>query len=193
MSAKPTKHIKSGARILALDDSPFSKTSKRALILGALGRMGVVEGALAFYVTIDGSDATDNTINAVKRSRFYNEIRLIATQSILFAGLNIVNIVRIEKETHIPVVALTRKKPHISALVKAMSAAKVGDIEKRLEELRQIENETSMAHVEDFYVHYTRNVEKEYITKHIDEIASLIRLAHIFAGAIVKGESRGRP
>lgn len=80
--------MKAGSRILALDDSSFGKTGK-SLVIGVVGRKGVIEGILSFSVSVDGSDATKILIARVKRSRFFQQIRLIATNGITFAGLNL--------------------------------------------------------------------------------------------------------
>ncbi|VVB77026.1 Uncharacterised protein [uncultured archaeon] len=62
--------LKKGARILAIDDSSFTKGDKDALVAGVIGREGVVEGVISFHVSVDGTDSTGKIIRSVKKSKF---------------------------------------------------------------------------------------------------------------------------
>ena len=70
--------MKQGVRILALDDSSFSKKDKTARVFGLIARNEEIEGAVSFLVGVDGKDATEKIIKAVKGSRFKSQIKIIA-------------------------------------------------------------------------------------------------------------------
>ncbi len=184
--------MKSGIRILALDDSRFRKTDRNALVVGIVGMKDNIDGVISFYVSVDGSDATEKLISSVKKSRFLGQIKLIAIQGITFAGLNLVDVLELSKKLKVPVVAVTRKKPHTAQLIAAMKAAQIKDFEKRKRKLKEIYEKTSHKYANGFYFEYTARIGKEEIRKFSQEMVYLLRLAHIVAGGVATGESKGR-
>ena len=183
--------LKEGIRILAIDDSPFSKKDKEALAVGVLGRKGVIEGVISFCVKVDGSDSTKRIISKVKGSRFCNQIGLIALHGITLAGLNLVDIVELNEKLKIPVVEMTRKTPSRKRLWNAMRTAGLKDLARRKKVLDRIEDNTQPMRSSGFHVQYLKIGRKD-LKKHLDDSISLLRLAHIIASGIVKGESKGR-
>jgi endonuclease V-like protein UPF0215 family len=182
--------MKDGVRILALDDSSFSREDRDSLVVGVLGRKGVIEGVMAFRVEIDGSDSTDMIIQKVKRSRFIDQIRLIALQGISFGGLNIIDIIRLSKETGLPVVCIVRRKPHSGELKKAIKA--VGkDIAGKTALLDRINKAAGSKKIGKIYVQ-SIGLDAVDVKKLGGEAQDLLRLAHIIANGIARGESKGR-
>ncbi|MFH0972054.1 MAG: DUF99 family protein, partial [Candidatus Micrarchaeota archaeon] len=57
-------------RILAIDDSPFSKKRGKTECIGVLSNGGNVEGIINFQVGTDGEDAAEKIIKAIMGSRF---------------------------------------------------------------------------------------------------------------------------
>ncbi len=184
--------MKQGVRILALDDSSFSKKDKTARVFGLIARNEEIEGAVSFLVGVDGKDATEKIIKAVKGSRFKSQIKIIALHSILFAGLNIIDVLRIRKELGVEVIAITRKKPRKGALLGAFEAAKVAGMEWRKKVLKQIEDQTASCRTMGFYVVCTKGISKVEAKSVAQRALPLLRLAHIIASAVSSGESRGR-
>ncbi len=136
--------------------------------------------------------ATEKIIKAVKGSRFRNQIRIIALHSLLFAGLNLIDIQKISSELGVEVMAFTRKRPSKVALLRAFEAAKVADLEWRKKVLEEIELQTASCKTMGFYAICTKGISKAE-AKSIARIAlPLLRLVHIVAGAISSGESKGR-
>lgn len=83
--------MRSGSRILALDDSALSKKDGKSLVIGVVGRGNLVEGIISFSVRIDGKDSAELIINAVRASRFRPQIKLIVLNGTVLAGLNVVD------------------------------------------------------------------------------------------------------
>ncbi|MGA3021035.1 MAG: DUF99 family protein [Candidatus Micrarchaeales archaeon] len=183
--------LKEGARILAIDDSSFSKEDKQALIVGVIGRNDEIEGVLSFKIDIDGRDATEKIIRKVDASRFSDQIKLIVIHGIMLAGLNIVDIIKVHDTLGIPVLALVRKKPHSSELEKAIKAARATDMKDRISLLRKINSTIKMSRIGGFYAQYV-GIENEETSKLQEISVKYLRLAHIIANGIVRGESKGR-
>lgn len=182
--------LKRGVRILALNGAPFRKGAEGSeRVIGIIGRQGSIEGALSFKVEIDGTDSTEQLIKSVKKSRFSEQIKLIAVNGITVGGLNILDFERIAKELDVGIVGITRRKPRSSLLKKALTLDP-----KRRQKLEIIERTYKKVEMERMNSLYAQclNVETVDVKKMIDEIFSLLRTAHIISSGIELGESRGR-
>lgn len=181
--------LKAGARILALNGAPFRRNGRRELIIGLVARMGQIEGALSFEVSIDGDDATENLIRSLGRSKFADQVKVIATNGIALGGLNIMDFEKIAVELGVAVVSVTRKRPRRSLLRKALSGnpqakAKNAMIERNYKKIKIIRKN-------GFYVQLL-GIDEKSATGRMEEIISLLRTTHMIASGIGNGESRGR-
>lgn len=179
--------MKGGSRIAAFDES-FSGNDKEGIVIGIIGRRGVVEGAISFNVSVDGNDATSKLISSIKKSRFNSQVRLIALNGITFTGLNIIDIAALRDKLHLPIIAITRHRPRRSLLRLAMK--KRGSKEG----IAIFERIAPVISIRKSSAYYVQTISDDYDRSKalIDEAASLLRLAHIVASGIRHGESRGR-
>ena len=152
--------MKKGVRILAIDDSAFSKKDKYALAVGVIGRMNLVEGVLSFKIKPDGSDATSKIIAKVKRSRFRDQIKLISIHGITLAVLDRVNITELSKRLRLPVLCIVKKKPHKDDLETAIRAASK-DTAAKLSLLKNINENSETAKQRARPLHSVRRPERE--------------------------------
>ncbi|MDE1855478.1 MAG: DUF99 family protein [Candidatus Micrarchaeota archaeon] len=182
--------IKQGVRILAIDDSAFSKKDKEALVVGVVGRQDLIEGLLSFSVRVDGSDATGKIISKVRSSHFSDQIRLIALHGVTLAGLNMVDIEKVGRELGVPVVSIIRRKPHSSELEKAIRSVGKSS-SSRLALLKRLNKSMKIERSKGFYVQRA-GIKKEEFARFQDSAVHLLRLAHIIANGVATGESRGR-
>lgn len=183
--------LKEGIRLLAIDDSPFSKKDKDALAVGVLGRKGVIEGIISFRIKVDGPDSTKKIISKVKTSRFCNQIGIIVLHGITLAGLNLVDIVELNQKLKIPIIEITRKTPSRKRLWNAMQTAGLKDLIRRKKVLDRMEDNMPSVRSGGFHVQYL-GIGRKDLEKHLDDSISFLRLAHIIASGVVKGESKGR-
>jgi hypothetical protein len=182
--------MKSGIRILAIDDSSFSKKDKEALAVGVVGRGELIEGILSFKVKVDGDEATETIIKKFKVSHFSDQIKLIALHGVTLAGLNMVDIMRVNKTLKIPVVSIIRRKPHSAELVKAIKAAGSGS-KRKLALLKRLNATLKTETSTGFYVQCAGITSKEF-AKFQSSAVHFLRLAHLIANGVARGESRGR-
>jgi hypothetical protein len=181
---------KSGVRILAVDDGPFEKGDRRVLVVGVIGRERVVEGLISFRVEVDGTDATSKLVRALNSSRFGSQIRLICVHGITVGGLNILDLVTLHKKLGIPLIAITRKKPHTSLLKRAIRASGKHS-EEKLGLVDVVVKSASSRKLGIFYVQSIGAGSRE-LERFIGPSVELLRLAHIIASGVELGESRGR-
>lgn len=182
--------LKSGVRILAIDDSSFSKKDREALAVGVVGRGDLIEGVLSFKVKVDGSEATEKIINKVKKSHFSDQIKLVALHGITLAGLNMVDIIKVNKTLKIPVVSIIRRKPHSTELQTAIKASGI-NAKKKLELLKKLNAALKITRSNGFYVQHSGMEAKEF-AKFQANAVHFLRLAHLIANGIARGESKGR-
>jgi len=182
--------MKEGIRILSVDDAPFAKSGGESLVVGIVARKGIVEGVISFYVTVDGNDATDKLISKIRQSRFLREIKLVALNGITLAGLNIVDIIRVNSELSIPVLAITRKKPNQRAMEHAIERSGKG-VEEKIKLLRKINKTSLSSRLNGLYIQYIGINGKE-LSAFVNTAYQMLRLAHLVASGVVKGESKGR-
>jgi endonuclease V-like protein UPF0215 family len=183
--------MKSGVRILALATAPIQHR-RTTLLIGIVGRDGIVEGVLSSRVSVDGTDATSKIIRMLRNTRFGEQIRVIATNGIALAGLNLIDTVKLENHTGTKFLSLTRTKPHpakLAAALKHHSKIKGVGVEERmilLDRFRKMDQNRSSG----FYVQ--SSLDDVGVRNIITSAVKLLRLAHIIARGVSTGESKGR-
>jgi hypothetical protein len=182
--------MKKGARILAIDGSAYRKQDADSLIVGVVGREDEVEGVLSFRVQVDGEDSTKMIIRSASRSRFYDQIRLVAVHGVTLAGLNVVDLPSLGRELGIPVVGVVRRRPHAGELEKAVRASGIA-VERKLALLRKIRKGSEAFRMEGFYFQ-AAGITKDELRGVSGSAVRFLRLAHIIANGVARGESRGR-
>jgi endonuclease V-like protein UPF0215 family len=186
--------MKSEVRILGIDDAPFERDKdKEVLVVGTVFRgASQLDCVMSTYVELDGSDSTDKIIRMIKSTSSSEQVRYIMIDGIAFAGFNVVDINKLNKETTLPVIVVTRNKPDQEGIRKALLKLKDGE---RKWEIIQDAGE----------VHVLNNVFFQFVGCPLDEAQEVIRLstknsflpepiriAHIIASGVTRGCSYGR-
>ncbi len=180
--------IKAGARILAVACGPIR--GRTVLTVGVVGRRGAVEGVLSSRISVDGTDATRKIIGMLSGSRFSGQVRLIAVNGVALAGLNVIDVNRLERELGARVLILTRERPVTSRLVRALAAfsERSGrDVSGRIALLRGAHFVTFM--VNGVYVQSSGSVHPKST---IGLSRELLRLARMIASGVSSGGPAGR-
>ncbi|MBI4399559.1 DUF99 family protein, partial [Candidatus Micrarchaeota archaeon] len=128
--------MKTGIRVIGIDDSPFAKKDTEVLIVGVIYRKSLVEGVLSTRIERDGNDSTGKILNMIKRSRFRDQLHAIFINSIKLGGFNIVDIELLSRELSLPVICVTRRNPDKKTAEAALK--KLKDHGKKLVLLRKI-------------------------------------------------------
>lgn len=193
------RKVKPEIRILGWDDSPFEKGGEGKIpIVGSIVRGGkaYLDGVLVEEVEIDGDDATDVIIDASNRTKHKEQLRVIMLDGITFAGFNTVDIKKINEETDLPVIVVTRKNTDFGKFREAME--KLPNFEERwscVEKAGELK-EFPVKGEKIYFQHAgigedkARRVLKTSISRSL--IPEPIRISHLIASAIQKGESVAR-
>ena len=123
MEPKEFRVIKSEIRVLGVDDGKFvPHTQGAVIVVGVVFRGGCsIDGVMHTHVAIDGFDATEKLASMINISPHCKQLRLVMLNGITFAGFNVVNINRLSLATKLPVIAVTRHKPDLEAVRKALN------------------------------------------------------------------------
>jgi hypothetical protein len=122
LEVKDFRVIKNEIRVLGVDDGKFVPHTKGFVnIVGVVFRGGCsIDGVMHTSVAIDGSDATEQIASMISGSPHCKQLRLVMLNGITFAGFNVVDLKRLNLATKLPVIALTRDKPDLDAIHKAL-------------------------------------------------------------------------
>lgn len=185
--------LKKEIRMVGIDDAPFNKFKKgRVLVVGAVFRGGLMlDGIMSTKVTIDGKDSTAKIIRMISKSKFKEQLRCIFLDGIALCGFNVVDIIMLNRKTNIPVVVVIRKMPDIEKIKKTLER-----INKK-EKIELLEKGGNIYNIGKIYVQIAGiSLEKVKEFLKIACTRSLIpepvRIAHLIASGIVKGESKGK-
>lgn len=189
--------MKNQIRILGIDDSPFSFSDKYSIIIGVIMRGGsYIEGVLSRKIEVDGDDGTFKCIDMVKKSKHNKQLKSILLNGINFCGFNVINIEKIYLETDIPVITVTRDKPNFekikNALIKNFSdwKNKFEIIEKG--SLYKVDTNFNPIYIKCVGINFEEAKEIIKISTIRGVIPEPIRVAHIIASGIIRGESYGK-
>jgi endonuclease V-like protein UPF0215 family len=189
--------MKQQIRLLGVDDSPFKFQDRKATVVGALVRLpNYLEGVMTSKVTVDGSDASDVLIEMVSSSRYRDQIKAVVLDGIALAGFNVLDLERIHKTLGTPVLTVTRDKPDLDKMRLALSKH-FSDWEDRYSlitrlELRQVRTEHKSLWASGLGLDWPAFEELVRLSIVRGAVPEPVRMAHLIASAIVKGESYGR-
>lgn len=189
--------VKAEARVLGVDDGPFTWEDARVPVVGVVMRGGrYVEGVLVTDVEVDGSDATERLLPRLAGSRFARDLSAILLDGVALGGFNVVNVARLHAESGVPVITVTRGVPDFEAMRRALERHHEDwRVKWALVEAargRAIPTEgapitigaTGLSHEEAVAV-----VARATVRGRTPEP---LRLAHLIATAVVRGESAGQ-
>ena len=114
--------IKPEIRVLGVDDGVFTPHVESLVpVVGVVFRGGYwLDGVMHTEILVDGFDATERISNMITSSPHYEQLRVIMLNGITFAGFNVVDIKALNAMTGLPVIAVTREKPDLPLIRKAL-------------------------------------------------------------------------
>jgi endonuclease V-like protein UPF0215 family len=184
--------VKREVRVLGVDDGFFTPHVEGwAPVIGVVFRGGEwLEGLMHTEILVDGFDATEKIGNMIVGSPHYEQLRVIMLNGITFGGFNVVDMKVLNVATRLPVVAVTREKPDLQVIRKALE-----HLPRSAERWRAILNagevtEFSTRHVgEKIYIHAAGisadDAERIVrLTSTRSNVPEALRVAHLIASGI---------
>lgn len=194
VSTRSTK-LRSFSNVVGFDDSPFDLEHRGDVrVVGAVCARTRLDGVLATTVRRDGNNATDRLVEIVRSSRFADHIRAVLLQGIALAGFNVVDLERLARELDVPVLVVVRKQPRMQMVKTALIDRTAGGLEKwsLIEKHGPLER-CGVLWVQRVGLTIKEATELLAATTSHGNIPEPLRLAHIIAGGVERGASRGRP
>jgi endonuclease V-like protein UPF0215 family len=188
--------IKPEIRILGIDDG--SLVDDNVLVVGVVFRGGFwIDGVLSTHIERDGLDATEKIIEMVNKTK-HKDLGVIMFDGVTFGGFNTIDIKKIHEKTALPCIIVIRKMPDMLSIKNALKYLK--NPEKRE---KMIENAGKIYKIElkdDKVLYYQfSGMEKEDAEKLIkitaihSSLPEPVRVAHMIATGIVRGEASRKP
>jgi hypothetical protein len=179
--------------VIGFDDAPFERHHRGNVpLVGVVCARTRVDGILVGAIRRDGANSTRTMAAMIRRSQFAAHVRAVFLQGIAVGGFNVVDMNALHDELGIPVIAIARRLPNWPSMKRALHA-RVGNAEKKW---KLIERAGPMEAVRGVFIQragITLDRARDVLaatTLH-GNLPEPLRLAHLIAGAMVTGTSRG--
>lgn len=189
--------MKSEIRILGIDDASFSFNDLCTDLIGVVMRGNqYIEGVLHERITIDGTDATSVCEKMITKTRHYQQLKAALFDGATLGGFNVLDVETLWKNTQIPIITITRKEPDFEMIGRALQTH-FSDWKKRLlilekGTLHRVKTTHNPLFVKCKGVSLAESKEIITIATIRGVIPEPIRVAHIIASGISRGESYGK-
>ncbi|WP_084474126.1 DUF99 family protein [Deinococcus pimensis] len=179
---------------IGFDDAPFDRAHRGDVrIVATVYAHTTLHGVLTSRVRRDGANSTRVLAGLVKDSPFAAHLQLIFLQGVALAGFNVVDAHALHRLTGLPVVVVARRQPDYARV----RAALLGRVPGGARKWRLIERLGPTRPVAGVWVQCVgidvegagAAVERFRVTGNVPEP---LRAAHLIAGALGRGVSRGR-
>jgi endonuclease V-like protein UPF0215 family len=132
-------------------------------------------------------------IELVRGSSFDGHIRAVLLQGIAVAGFNVVDVWRLHESLGVPVLVVARRKPNLTAIHRALFDSVPGAARKwRLIERAGPMESMRRVQVQRVGISVAQAQQLLAATTLHGNLPEPLRLAHLIAGGVTTGHSRGR-
>jgi len=182
------------SHVVGFDDCPFPRGHRGdVVVIGAVFAGLRLEGVLRGRVRRDGANATRTLAALVAGSKFAPQLQLVLLQGIALAGFNVVDIASLHRRLGIPVLAVARRAPRLAKIREALLTRVSGGRRKwaLLERLGPMEPAAGVF-VQRAGISLpdaAAVIRRLAVHGHLPEP---LRVAHLIAGGVATGQSRGR-
>ena len=177
-----------------MDDAPFAPEHRGDVPVFATVFAGPrLEGVLSRRVRRDGANATRVLAAMLGTSKFAPQLQLVLLQGIALAGFNVVDLPALHAMLALPVLVVARRAPRLPLIREALITRVPGGARK----WRLIERLGPMEPVAGVWVQRAGLSldEAERALRPLQLhglVPEPLRAAHLIAGGVTRGESRGR-
>ncbi len=180
--------------VLGIDDGAFTKGQRDPVPIVGVMMEGadLVEAIAVTEFPVDGAGATDFLADWVSNLRLHPTLQGIVLGGITIAGLGVVDLPALATAVSTPVIAVTRRPTTDHRVREALDAAGLTD---RIETVERAE--PAFRAEPGLYISHAggeRDAALQLVraTRRKSKLPEPLRIAHLVAAAIARGESRGR-
>jgi uncharacterized protein len=188
------RRVRRFSHVIGIDDAPFRREHRGDVrIVGTCFAGLRLEGVLSGRVRRDGANATRAIAALVRGSRFAAHAHALLLQGIAVAGFNVVDLAALHAALALPVLVVARRRPELAAIRAALLERVPGGRRK----WQLIERAGPMEPLEGVFVQRAGLTSAEAATllrasTSMGRIPEPLRVAHLIAGGVTDGHSRGR-
>lgn len=181
------------SNLLGVDDAPFVREHRGdVVIVGAVCTAGRLDGVLSSKVRRDGADAARRIAAMLLGSPFAEAVQAVVLQGIALAGFNVVDLGALHEAIARPVLVVARRPPNLvkidAALARLPGGARKAALIRRagpMEPLAGVWVQRCGLSLAEAAVLLERS-------RVHGALPEPLRLAHLIAGGLGRGYSRGR-
>lgn len=187
--------MRSLSHTVGFDDAPFARTHRGDVaVVGAVFAGLRLEGVLRGRVRRDGANATRRLVRLVADSKFARQLQLVLLQGIALAGFNVVDLRAMHEALGIPVLAVARQRPRLEKIRRALLSGRVPGGARKWRLIAQLPPVEPAGGVYVQRMGLSAEEARAVVARlavhgHVPEP---LRTAHLIAGALGGGVSRGR-
>lgn len=182
------------SNVIGFDDTPFQHD-----YIGKVKVVGTVYAGLRFdgiligEVEKDGFNAAAQLVKMVGESKFSEHAQLLMLQGISLAGFNVVDVFALHEDLGLPVLVIARREPDLDAVKQAL-LEQVADGQEKWAVIARLGPMEAVGGVFVQRMGLTLEEAEDVVSRFAvhGHIPEPIRTAHLIAGALHDGESRGR-
>lgn len=179
---------------IGFDDAPFPRDHRGDVpVVGAVYAGTLLHGVVTGRVRRDGANSAKTLANLVNGSAFAPQLRLILLQGVALGGFNVVDAHALHRDTGLPVLVVARRPSDQVAMREALLGRVRGGARKwRLIEALGPPEPAGPVWVQRVGLtldEATSALARLTVTGKLPEP---LRVAHLIAGALATGHSRGR-
>lgn len=182
------------SNVVGFDDSPFPRPHRGDVrVVGVVYSGPRLDGVLSGGVRRDGANATPRLAELIAGSKFAPQLQLVMLQGIALGGFNVLDIHGLHACLGIPVLVTARRAPRMELIREAL----LGRVPGGRRKWALIERAGPMEPVGGLFVQRAglslgaagAVIRRFSVHGHLPEP---LRVAHLIAGGVGTGESRGR-
>jgi len=107
--------------VIGFDDGPFPREHRGdVLLVGAVCSGTRLDGVVSGWVRRDGADATRKMVELVEKSQFGEHVQCVMLQGIAVGGFNVVDIHGLSRALDVPVLVVVRRPPDMASVRRAL-------------------------------------------------------------------------
>ena len=179
---------------VGFDDAPFAPDHQGSVRLVGCGCSRTrLDGVVSGWVQRDGDDATDEMVSVLRRSQFLDHVQAVLLQGIAVAGFNVVDAHRLHETLGLPVLVIARRMPDFAAMQTYLQH-NVANWETKWQLVRGTGALEAIrgVHVQRIGLSRAETGHLLAATTLHGRLPEPLRLAHLIAGGVTTGASRGR-
>lgn len=178
--------------VVGFDDAPFPHHHRGdVLLVGAVCARTRLDGVISGRVRRDGSNAARTMAAIVRASQFARHVRAVILQGIAVAGFNVVDVHTLARDLG-PVLVVMRRPPKLAAMRAAIERVPAAARKWALVEAAGPIEPLGDVWVQRVGLSRDEAAELLAATTLHGNLPEPLRLAHLIAGGVTTGKSRGR-